>query len=255
LVVVDAFIIVASGIASYFLAGKSLAPIEHAMSEQKRFVSDASHELRTPLTSIKTEIEVALRDSKLSIKEARSRLQSNLEEVDKMQSLTNYLLSLNRYENGDIELSKSPVDLAKVVDKVSRKYKTVVKDKGISVSQELLGVSIYANETAISELVSILLDNAIKYTPNGGSIRLETRGFRGHATFTISDTGIGIKKSEIPYIFNRFYRADTSRTTINADGYGLGLSIAKSIVNLHGGKIKVTSAPGSGTKFYITLPA
>jgi signal transduction histidine kinase len=253
LLAIDGIIVLISGIAGYFLADKTLQPIELAVNDQKRFVSDASHELRTPLTSIKSEIEVALRDKNLKLSDAKALVKSNLEEVDKMQKLTNYLLSLNRYESGSVRLTKEKADLSAIVEKVIEKYQKQASKKGLKIQSELFPTNAYVNSTSIEELISILIDNAIKYTSKGKVEILVVR--RGkHAAIEISDTGIGIKAGELPYIFSRFYRGDSSRSKRQIDGYGLGLSIAHSIVSLNGGDIKVKSAVGKGSTFKIILP-
>lgn len=229
-------ILILAGSGGYFLAGRTLEPIRKNMEDQKEFVSNASHELRTPLTALTSEIEVALRDRKMTAKESRGLLKSNLEEVKKMSKLSNYLLKLNRYETGR-ELPKTDVDLKEVVLRAISKQK---------VKTELTKAVVNGNEDALIELVSILLDNAFKYG-NGKEIVIRTKkeGF-----LEIEDHGIGISKDEIPHIFDRFYRSDKSR---GADGYGLGLSIAKSIVDLHGGTINVESKLGKGTKFTVKI--
>lgn len=253
LAVINGVVISLAGIAAYFLAGKTLHPIELSVEEQKRFISDASHELRTPLTAMRSEIEVALRDKSFTAKESKALLNSNLEEVDKMQKLTNYLLALNRYESGAVNLTKNKVNIAEIAKKVIERHTAAAKKKNIVLTSKLEDVFIYANETSLEELISILIDNAIKYTPNKGEVAVSIKDKKRKRIIEIKDTGIGIKASEIPYIFNRFYRADSSRSKTQAEGYGLGLSIAKSIVDLHNGQIDITSILGKGTTFTITL--
>jgi signal transduction histidine kinase len=243
LMMVNGIILGTTAVAGFFLAGKALAPIEVIMEEQKRFTSDASHELRTPLTTLKSEIEVALRDKQLTLSEAKTLLQSNLEEVDKMQNLTNYLLALSRYEKSQ-SIIKRKIDIAEIAERVVRKYKE-------RVVATLKPTILQANEVSIEELLTILLENAVKYTPSSGSIHLSVapRGRMGE--IKVSDTGVGIPRSQIPHVFDRFFRADTSRST---SGYGLGLSIAKSIVDAHEGTIRVQSRLSKGTTFTALLP-
>ena len=224
-----------SAASGYFLAGKTLEPIRKNMEEQKEFIGSASHELRTPLTSLKTEIEVGLRDKKFTAIAARRILVSNLEEVNKMQKLSDYLLRLNRLEGGKNVFGMSKVDLKKVAIKAIGKRR---------VKSDLEKSVVVGNEDALSELVGILIDNAFKYSPNGNSITVRVK----NKQIEVSDKGIGIPKSDLPYIFDRFYRSDKSRTK---DGYGLGLSIAKQIANLHGAKIKVESKLGVGSTFKV----
>ena len=250
---VNAAILFGSSLAGYFLAGKTLRPIEEMVVDQRRFIGDASHELRTPLTAMKTEIEVALRDQKMTLSESKKLLHSNLEEIDKMQSLSNYLLSLNRYESGEQELPKRKINLNKVVTRVVTKLTPIAENKKVVITSDLQNVEVFANETSVEELVSILLDNAIKYSLPEGAVSVHLKQNKYNAILEVRDQGIGIKASDIPYIFNRFYRADTSRAKQKIDGYGLGLSIAKSVVEMHGGKIDVQSEVSKGTTFIVSL--
>jgi two-component system, OmpR family, sensor histidine kinase CiaH len=251
LIIVNITILGTSGLAAYFLAGKSLLPIEHSLNEQKRFTADASHELRTPLTSIKTEIEVALRDKNLTLKEAKKLLVSNLEEVDKMQSLSNYLLSLTKYQNGEKKLTFVKVKLKEVISEVLHKSSKHLKDKDISIEEHIQDLSINGNQIALTELITILIDNAIKYSHKNTTITVTLTKEIRHTTLKIQDEGIGIKESDIAYIFNRFYRADTSRSKDTIEGYGLGLSIAKSIADIHHARIEVESVQGKGSTFSV----
>lgn len=254
LLFINGIILGVAGIGGYFLAGYTLYPIKVVMDEQKRFVADASHELRTPLTSMKTEIEVSLRDKKLGLADTKKLLKSNLQEVDKMRDLANYLLSLSRYETNGRDLPLEKVDLAELVKKAIDKNRALSKKKNITVKEKLEKVSIRGNSGSLIELFSILIDNALKYSQKGKTVEVLTKKGNRFAKIEIKDQGVGIKKEDLPHIFNRFYRADTSRGKDVADGYGLGLSIAKSIVNFHKGEIKVESKPNKGSTFLVVLP-
>ena len=236
-------ILILSGLGGYFLAGRTLDPIKEMVEKQKEFVSDASHELRTPLTSLKTEIEVALRDKNLSLSQAKKMMLSNLEDVDRMQKLSNYLLKLNRYERAD-NIKFEKVDLKSVVQKAAGTLKFKSKFD-LSLEKSI----VYGNEDSLVDLVVILLDNAVKYG-EGRKIEVITRE---DGILEVKDSGVGISKEELPHIFDRFYRADASRNKEKIDGYGLGLSIAKSIVDLHGATIQVKSKPGKGTTFKVSF--
>lgn len=252
LALVNLVILVGSAAAGYFLAGRTLAPIETMLEDQKRFVGDASHELRTPLTSLKTEIEVALRN-KTHTKEAREILESNLEEVNKMQALTGYLLSLTRYERGDLKLVKEKISLNESVEKAVKSLASFALKNDVTVELQMKPVTILGNSASITELVTILLDNAIKYSKAKSKVLITVQAKGTSAILSIQDHGMGIKGSDLPYIFNRFYRSDTSRSKQKVDGYGLGLSIAKSIVELHNAKIEVKSILEKGTTFIVTF--
>ncbi len=254
LLMINGAILIISAAGGYFLAGKALYPIELAMNEQKRFVSDASHELRTPLTSLKTEMEVALRDKKLKTKDARQLITSNLEEVEKMQQLTNYLLACSHYGVACSPIPKKKFQIKDVVENAIRKVSPAASQKDIKIKKEVKANWVRANSASIEELLVILLDNAIKYSREGGQVFIRAVDDKRHLIFEVKDSGVGIKASHIPYIFNRFYRADQSRSKQKTDGYGLGLAIAKGIVEAHKGEIKVKSKPDVGSTFSIVLP-
>lgn len=231
----NAVILAVSGLAGYFLAGKTLEPIAKNLEEQKEFVSNASHELRTPLASLKSEIEVFLRDKRASLKDAKEVLESNLEDVNNMTRLSNYLLKLNKFQNGTTKTDFKKLNLADIVKKV------VGKDK---IKLDLSDTFILGDEDSISELLVILIDNAKKYSKAKSQINVSVI----NKTLTVSDKGIGISESDLPHIFERFYRGNKAR---GKDGYGLGLSIAKQITNTHNAKIKVESKVGIGSTFKV----
>lgn len=239
-----------SGAASYWLARRTLQPIEEAMEAQGRFVSDASHELRTPLTAIYTENEVALRNPKLGKPEMRELLQSNLEEIDKLQDLTDRLLQL---ANGnDMPMDVVPLEEA-AIDAMNRVMKNA-QAKHITIENSVGRTRVRGNQQSLTDLLSILLDNAVKYSPERTSIVMSSSVDGKYAEILVRDNGAGIKASDLPHIFDRFYRADASRSKQQISGYGLGLSIAKKIVDLHGGNINADSKLGKGTTFKIHIP-
>jgi two-component system, OmpR family, sensor histidine kinase CiaH len=238
---INLFILIVAGLGGYFLAGETLQPIAKMVDEQKEFVGNASHELRTPLTVLKTEIEVALRSKKLGINEAKKLLESNLEDVNRMQKLSNYLLKLHKYENKDTGLVMKKVDLKDVVSKAAE----LVGNKNIKT--DLKKSIVVGDEDSLVEMTTILIDNAIKYGGKTKSVEIRTKS---GGKIEIQDFGVGISQSEIPHIFDRFYRGDKSR---NKEGYGLGLSIAKSIVDAHKGKIEVISQEGKGSTFRVVI--
>jgi len=254
LMMTNLWILVLSSGAGYFLAGLTLKPIEEAMEEQKRFISDASHELRTPLTVMKTETEVTLRDKKLDLKMAKKQLISNLEETDKLKKLTDYLLRINKNPSA----SSGQVDLKEVAKEVIEKFPSATLRASSGEAK------VMANKTAIEELLTILLDNAVKYggkkveilikSPSSAAAEVSLFDKRGtRAIVEVKDNGMGIRESDIPHIFDRFYRADMSRNKNKIEGYGLGLSIAKNIVEAHKGKIEVESELNKGSTFRIIL--
>lgn len=237
----------AGGFGCYYLARRSLRPIEEAHEAQSRFTSDASHELRTPLASMRTELEVALRDKDITPEEMREILASNLEEVNKLTSLSQMLLQLSRLEHAN--LKRERVDIKQAAQAVIKR----LDKNGERTQLEGKPRRVIAHPTSVEELLTILLDNALKYSPKDSSVIVRFIAQRHMAGFEIINTGKGIPKKDLPYIFDRFYRVDQSRTGGKKKGYGLGLSLAKKIVQLHNGELSVSSGDGH-TTFRVLLP-
>ena len=252
LFIINLAIFTLSAAGGYFLAGRTLKPIADMVERQRRFISDASHELRTPLTALMTETEIALRNKQIT-PPTRKLLKSNLEEINKLKSLTDYLLSLNRYQNPH-KLKLTAFDLSQVVSAATDKLRHAAAKKHILLKLQLKKVILTADQTAISEVVTNLLDNAIKYSPVNSQIALDAHEQNHTAVITIIDRGIGISPEELPHIFDRFYQVEAARNKTRQPGFGLGLAIAKDIITLHRGTISVTSTPGVGSTFTIKLP-
>lgn len=254
LIYFNLLILFLSTIASYFLAKKTLEPIEESFEAQNRFTADASHELRTPITAMRTEIEVALRDKNLTFSGSKKLLQSNLEETERLESLATALLKL---ANNQKEVKKTfyKVSLEEIIAESYEKILSLAENKKIilechpGLDSGSSNIKIYGNKESLIELFVILLENAIKYSPKNTKISIFIEQKKDKAMVKIKDQGMGIKASDIPHIFDRFYRADNSRSKEKISGFGLGLSIAKSIIDLHDGKIDVFSRPGEGTEF------
>ncbi len=224
---------------------------EEALNRQRRFAADASHELRTPLTSIsgyaKMLDEWAYKDPNTT----RESVRSIRREAERMRSLVEALLALTRGDDG-APLDVGRNDLGEVAAEAAETARAATEGK---VSVEYLPpkhvVEATFDRDRVRQAASILLDNAVKYTPEGGSVEVWVGERDGQALFTVSDTGIGISADELPLIFERFHRADTART---AGGAGLGLSIARQIAESHGGAVEVESAVGKGSTFTLLLP-
>ena len=255
LTIINLTILAASAVAGYFLAGQTLKPIKEMVDEQYRFITDASHELRTPLTSLKSEIEVSLRDKKLGLSEARDLLKSNLEEVNNLQVLSDGLIKLTQYQKGENGLTFNKVSLTEIIEEAIRRVAVLAKSKSIKIVNNVENTTFKANQPTLTELFVIFLDNAIKYSQEETEIILSTEKSEGQAVIHIKDNGLGIDEKDIPHLFDRFFRSDKSRTKGDVPGYGLGLSIAKQIIDKHNGSIKVRSKLGEGTTFTIQLPA
>lgn len=254
LMIVNLGILVISGGSAYFLAGRTLKPIKEMMDEQNRFITDASHELRTPLTSLRTEIEVNLRDKNITLDKAKKLLQSNLQEVVCLQSLTDNLMDLSQYQkNNGFPFTKT--SLAEIIDQAVIKIKPLSDRKKITINKEIKNCHFRGNKQSLVELFTILLDNAVKYSRDKTKVSISAKKTDGWLSIEIKDEGIGIKKDDLPFIFERFYRSDSSRSKEQVTGFGLGLSIAKKIAELHNGNIKVESTLNKGSIFTVTLPS
>lgn len=238
---------------SYLLSRWSLHPIEEAIDAQVRFVSDASHELRTPLAILQTTNEVALRGGKLASKAARELAVSNLDEIRRMQGLTSALLELARSPRSVPRLE--PVNIQDVVAEAMESIVKAAQDKGMRIDDRTNKILVMTNFTLLVRVVVIILDNAVKYSTGKSTITIATDIASGKVRLRISDEGIGIDKSDLPLIFDRFYRVDQSRSTNIAPGYGLGLSIAKKLSEQLGLIISVDSRVGQGSEFTIEAPA
>lgn len=250
LIYVNTVILAAAGVGSYILARRTLQPIEEAHEAQSRFTSDASHELRTPLAVMKTELEVALRDDTLSKAEMRDLLTSNLEEVEKLSRLSQTLLQLSRLDYDNIQ--KEELSLEEIVRRIIKRFdKTGIR---IKLTAPKSPPVVIANRASIEELATILIDNALKYSPDDSlvSVRISKRSQK--ACLEVINGGDGISAEALPNIFDRFYRADSSRTRGDKSGYGLGLALAKKIVELHHGELTASSAPLHATTFTVLLP-
>ena len=237
------------GVGSYYLARRSLEPIEKAHEAQSRFTSDASHELRTPLASMKTELEVALRDPSLTKEEMKELLGSNLEEVNKLTKLSQTLLQLSRLDHDSIE--RSTVDLKTALTPVLARFGEDAKRIVVTSKPH---ATVVANISAAEELFTILIDNALKYSPTDSEVTLKFLRMKQFAGFEITNQGTGIPASILPRIFDRFFRADNSRTGGQRRSYGLGLSLAKKLVEVHGGELMVSSQENGPTTFRVLLP-
>jgi len=218
-----------------------------------RFTSDASHELRTPLTILRGELEALLLDAELK-SSVRAMLESLLEEAERLGKIVEGLLALSRLDAGAGQTERVRFDLAALVATTSEQMCLLAEEKSINVT--LIAerpVFIQGDPARIKQVIVNLLDNAIKYTPNGGRIEATVSEQGARALFSIVDTGPGIGMEALPYVFERFYRAQEVRAK-EIEGAGLGLSIVKAICTAHGGSIQATNLSEGGTRFTIDLP-
>jgi signal transduction histidine kinase len=254
LVIVNLGVLLVSGGLGYFLAGRTLKPIKEMMEEQNRFISDASHELRTPLTSLKTAMEVALRNKNLTLAEAKDLIKESIDEVNKLQSLSESLLQLAQYQKANNNLQFTKILLSEVAEEAIKKIEPLAKQKNISIKNQVSQLEITGNKLALVDLLVILLDNAVKYSFENTSVTIASHKTDGFVLLSVKDQGMGIAEKDLLHIFDRFYRADYARTKTKEGGYGLGLSIAKKIIEDHHGSIDVKSKLNKGTTFIVKLP-
>ena len=251
LVALNLLVLAGGAYLSYYLARRTLDPIETAMAEQSRFVADASHELRTPLTSILTTNEVALRKPGLTLARAKQLLNSNTEEMSRLKLLSDSLLSLAK---SDEPLKLSPLSLQDVVSDSINQILPAAQHKKVSIEDKVPNLSVLGDSSALTQAVTILLDNAVKYSASKSQIKLTGKTSGDMVELAVHDEGIGIAAADLPRIFDRFYRADPARTA-ETGGHGIGLSIAQKIVEQHNGQIRVISTPDKGSTFTLRLPA
>jgi heavy metal sensor kinase len=228
-----------------------LAKLDYAFSSQKQFIQDVSHELKTPLTILKGELEVTLKKMR-SAEEYQDILSSSLEEINKLSLLIENLLALSRFDSKVMKLDTKRFDLCAVVNAVVRDMEILASQKNIRIALDLSpSVFVETDEKHIRRAILNVLDNAIKYTPSLGTMTVKLGKEGEQAKVSITDTGPGIPEEELPHIFDRFYRVDKSHSS---QGFGLGLSITKSIVEAHHGTVEAESQLGKGTTFSIFLP-
>ena len=238
---------------SMFLAEKAIKPIKDSMERQKKFIADASHELRTPISVIRSNAEMIMDEPELTVGENMKWLEYISSEAKRMTAMTEDLLLLS-HADAKKEIAKEEVDLSKLVYDTYDSFKLLFEERNLTQGAADIteNISIYANEFRIKQLVTIFLDNAMKYTKEGGiSVKLEKD--ENFAYIKITDTGSGIPPDMIDKIFERFFRVDKARAKATG-GAGLGLSIAKVIADEHGGEISVESEVDKGSVFCVKLP-
>ncbi len=226
------------------------ASLESQETLRKRLTADVAHELRTPLTTLQSTVEAML-DGVWMADEAH--LSSLREEILRLNKLVDGLSSLSRYESESLVLDTEVFDLRELCAQTVRNFENAARLKGASLTCSGEPAVVSADRDKIGQIIINLLHNALKFTPAGGSISLETRCEVDHAIFRIRDTGCGIAPEHLPFIFERFYRADPSRTR-ETGGSGIGLAIALAIAKAHGGEIRVSSTVGKGSEFVLSLP-
>jgi heavy metal sensor kinase len=233
---------------------QALGRVEKSVGEMRQFSAALAHELRTPIAILRGEAELEL-TRPLSGEARQERLISQVEEYDRLTRLINQILTLARAEAGEIQLSRAPVALGSVAAAVTEQIEPVASARRITLTCEAESAVTVVGDTGwLERLLLILLDNAIKYTADDGGVRVRVLRDGDAALLTVEDSGVGIAPEALPHLFDRFYRADGGAAR-HASGAGLGLALAKWIVEHHRGTIEVSSTPGAGSTFAVRLPA
>jgi two-component system OmpR family sensor kinase len=223
---------------------------EQSLQAQRRLVADASHELRTPLTTLRGNLGLLQRTPPISQQDRDDVLKDMVEECERLMRLVNDLLVLARADTGR-PLRIEEVELRPLIEEVYRQVQRLDTGRPIEIDSALEQLSVAGNRDALKQVLLILVDNALKYTPPNGTVSIFTSSNDGKVTIAVKDTGTGIAPHVLPHIFERFYRGDSSRT---GEGAGLGLSIAKTLMEVQGGTITVESTLGKGTTVLLSLP-
>lgn len=242
-------------IISYFLAKVTLKPVQQAWDQQSRFVADASHELKTPLTVILANLKILLAHPDQTIAEQSHWIENTQEETSRMRKLVDNLLFLARSESGQRTKSLEVLNLSDLVLNSLLPLEALAFEEGVTFCEDITpGLCVYGNSSQLKQLVIILLDNACKYTEGNKLVTVTLAKIQEKLLLTVTNTGMPIPPEDLPHLFERFYRSDKSRSR-EEGGYGLGLSIAQTIVKGHRGKIRVTSEAPTGTTFSVSFPA
>ena len=239
---------------SIYFTNKAINPLEETFKKQKQFIADASHELRTPLTIIKTNVSLLRENEMETIYSQRKWINYIDSQTSRMSTLINEMLSLANLDANRNKEERVNINFSKIVSDSLLVFEVVIFEKGLILEEDVAeNIFIKGEQDQIKKLISILMDNAIKYTNKNGKIGVSLVSERNKAKLIIKNTGEGIKKEHLEKIFERFYRVDDSRDR-GTGGYGLGLSIAKTIVDDHKGKIYAESIINNETSFIIELP-
>jgi heavy metal sensor kinase len=230
-----------------------LARLDRAVTQQRRFVADVSHELRTPLTVMRSEIDVSLASNALS-EDARTVLESTREEAQRMTGIVENLLTLARIDEEELHLIRRPCDLRELAEATAGELGSVAAQRGVTVRLTGSRGPVEADSDRLKQVVRNLLDNAIRYSPHGGTVIVEITSHNGQAELAVRDEGPGIDPPDLEHVFERFYRGDPSHPPAGG-GSGLGLAICREIAEAHGGGMSATSAAGQGSTFRLRLPA
>jgi signal transduction histidine kinase len=241
-------------IGGLLLSGRALRPVQQSWQRQQMFVADASHELRTPLAILRADAEVMLRSPEKTVEENRELVEDIVGEADRLSSLVSDMLLLVRLDTGRLPIQRYEFDARALVEEVAEQTRRVLADRAIEVvTGGKPHLTLVADRERLLQALRILIDNAQRHTPAGGRIEIFCRSDGSRASLDVADTGSGIAPEDLAHVFDRFYRADRARSR-DEGGAGLGLAIARGIVEAHGGRLKLQSEVGRGTTATIELP-
>lgn len=241
-------------IGGLLLAGRAVRPARDSFERQRVFIADASHELKTPLTLIRADAEVLRRS--LERNDDQLLADDILSEVDRMNAILSDLLLVARLDAGKLDLKREVFDLSQTILKVAERFRSRAEAGGVALEtpgeDRLLALG---DDARTEQVLAVLVDNALTYTPPGGTVSVLARRTGAEAEATVRDAGAGIAEDHLPHVFERFYRADSARTPGSGGGTGLGLAIARDLARAQGGDLCAGNAPGGGASFRLSLPA
>ena len=238
----------------YYFAKHAIKPVKQSFLRQQELIANASHELKTPLTVVRTNLELIQSDPASTVADNKKWLDSAGYQLGRMQSLILDMLELTKYESNTLTAQREDLVINDIVEGMTLSFEAICYEKSITLDYSAdENIKVTASAAEIEKIVGILLDNAIKYTPQNGKMTLQLQKTRRHAVITLTNTGEGIPKEKLDHIFDRFYKVDSSHKD-TGNSFGLGLSIAKSIVDSLKGNITCESQLGEYTKFIVELP-
>lgn len=252
--IINLFVLITSAGLGYFLAGKTLKPIENALDKQKRFISDAAHEIKTPLTAMKTDIEVTLRDNNLDLSKAKDSLKGTVDDIDRLYKITESLLTLCKAQGSRQQQNFEKFDISELIATLLKKYSKVAENKGFKINYQAQKAFVYLNKAETENLMSNLIDNSIKYNKSKKDVEILVAAVTPLVSIEIKNSGYSIDEEDVLSIFEPFYRSDPSRSKDNIEGVGLGLAIAKEIAEKNGGKLEVKNIKETSVSFLLKLP-
>jgi signal transduction histidine kinase len=241
-----------SAIGGAYMAGRAVRPVRKAFERQRSFIADASHELKTPLTLIRADAEVLQRG--LTSPDDRELADDVLAETDRMSAVLSDLLLIARLDAGKLSVSEKPFDLAGVISETADRFAARAASEGVQLEARALGkLRVRGDSERAAQILSILLDNALRHTPSGGSVSVVGSAREGFVEAVVEDSGPGISPEHLPHVFERFYRVDTARSR-SSGGTGLGLAIARDLARAQNGDLEAENAEDGGAVFRLKLP-